>query len=99
MWNDTKVLFKNRNFLLLCFCFTLMFSVYNCFGNILNYLFDPIGYTPSGSAIIAMGTVFFGVIASMATGVILDRTNRYTLALKLSCIGSAVAFVCGYFLL
>jgi MFS family permease len=46
-----------------------------------------------------MGMVLFGFAAAITTGIILDRTNRYTLALKLSCIGSSIAIVAAYFLL
>ena len=43
--------------------------------------------------------VLFGTIAAMSTGIFLDRTNRYTLALKYSCIGSTLSIASGVFLL
>ena len=43
--------------------------------------------------------VLFGTIGAMSTGIFLDRTNRYTLALKYSTIGGTLAILSGIFLL
>jgi len=47
MWNDTKILMRNKNFLFLAISFTLVYSVYNCIGNTLNFLMTPLGYGSS----------------------------------------------------
>jgi len=44
MCNDMKILFGNRNYLLVLVCFSLVYSVYGAFGFVINPLLEPVGY-------------------------------------------------------
>lgn len=99
MCNDFKILMMNRNFVLLTMIFALLYAQYAGFGFILNYLLTPLHYSSAQQAFIAMVFVLFGTIGAMSTGIILDRTQRYTLALKYSTIGGTLAILSGVFFL
>jgi MFS family permease len=83
MWYDTKVLFANRNFVLVLLSFSLVYAIYGTFGFVLNNLLEPFNYTPTAIALIAMITVLSGTIAAVLTGRFLDKTNKYHFSMKL----------------
>lgn len=99
MWKDTKILFANRNFMLVLFVFSLVYSIYAGIGFVINPLLGPLGYTTTEIALIAMFIVLLGTISAMLTGIILDRTNKYKLTLRVVCFASFITILSSaYFL-
>jgi hypothetical protein len=46
MWNDTKVLMCNKNYILILIIFTLIYTIYAGLGFIIAPLLTPYNYTP-----------------------------------------------------
>ena len=89
MWNDVKIIAKNKNFVFLTISFMLTYAVFGTFGFVLSPLLSSYGYGSTAAALIAMGTVFFGSPAAILTGRFLDKTNKYHASLKVEtvCVG------------
>ena len=71
---------RNKNFLLVLGCFTLVYTVYGGVGFIINTLLVPLGYS-TNLASVPMTFVLIGTFSVMATGIFLDRTKKYKLTL------------------
>lgn len=103
MRNDMKILARNKNFMLVLVCFSLVYSVYAAFGFVINPLLKSKpgkpGYNSSMIAVIAMLTVIFGTVSVMSVGKFLDKSNKYLLTLKIVCAASAAAVVSGVYLI
>lgn len=95
MWNDTKILMKNRNYVLTTICFSFVYGVYAAIGFVISPLLDPLGYGLGMIAAIVMITVIVGSFSVIITGKFLDKSNKYLLTLKLICIGASVSLASG----
>jgi ABC-type thiamin/hydroxymethylpyrimidine transport system permease subunit len=82
MWNDTKILAANRNFVHILISFGLIYAIYGTFGFVMSNLMEPFGYTPTVIALIAMVVVLSGTVAAVLTGRFLDKTNKYHFSMK-----------------
>lgn len=99
MWKDTKLLFKNGNFMLVLIIFTFIYTVYSGLGFIINPLFIPFGYTPTQIAILAALFVLVGSVSAVVIGILLDKTKKYLLAIRFIPMAGTVIFVVGIFVI
>jgi FLVCR family feline leukemia virus subgroup C receptor-related protein len=72
-----------------------MFGIYSSFGAILSNLYSPFGYSGSDISLIGVVFVVSGLIGAPIYGYILDKTQKYLLALRVICVGT---LVCGLML-
>ena len=90
--SELKELLKNKSYLLLVISFTILFGFVGGVGNILSPLFEPYNYTTGEITLLGSGFVLAGTIGAIVVGLILDKTRKYLLLLRVvfwaSCIGS-----------
>lgn len=87
---DVKFLIKNPSYILLTCSFSFIFGIYLTVGNLVGPLYAFSGYSASKISMVGVIFVLFGVIASMITGVLLDKYKKYLLFLRLICFASTV---------
>ena len=93
VWKETWNLMKMKNFMLLCFCFCILYGASSTIGLVMNPILLPYGYT---SFFISMGAILCvvcGVIASVLVGMFLDRTKKYLLTLRIEAWFAAICFL------
>ena len=72
-----KALKDNPNFLLLVIAFALPFGSVLAIGALMSNIFVPFGYAPNELAFIALVMLLSGVVGSIVTGAIVDKTGWY----------------------
>jgi len=85
MWQDTKDLLSNTNYLLVTLVFTLMYCVYAAFGFFVSEILAPFGYKLSSVAVMAITFVLIGAPAAAASGKLLDKTKKYNFMFRGIC--------------
>jgi FLVCR family MFS transporter 7 len=98
MCNDLKILIQNRNYILIFFIFSLVYSLYAGVGFVINPLLIPFGYNEVAISLIGMLVVFFGTIGAISTGIFLDRTHKYLFALKTICFAATITMLLAIYL-
>ena len=76
-WASIKKLLKNKDYVLLMFCFSFIFAVYICFGAIMGPLLSQFHFRASANQYFGTAYVVFGVLGSMVHASILDKHKTY----------------------
>ena len=95
---DTKILFKNTNYILIVSVFTFMYCVYASFGFFVASILYPFGYSLPMIAVMAVTFVLIGAPSAAMSGKLLDRTGKYVLMLKAICFMTVVVVASAYLL-
>jgi len=70
--------------------FMLMQGCFLAFGTNINQLFTPVGFTAVDISVLGAGVILIGVVASMVAGVILNKTHKYLLMIRISAAGASI---------
>lgn len=89
MWEDFKILMRNRNFVMVLIAFMCIFSIYSGIGAILPFLWAPNLDSVAQLSVIGCVVVLVGAFACYAMGVFLDRTSKYLFGFRYVLIGTA----------
>ena len=65
---------ENTNFLLLTLAFALPSGAFSTLGNLLSNIFDPFDYSQSELSFICLQLLLAGVVGTILSGAIIDRT-------------------------
>lgn len=93
MKQDAKELLKNRNYLLLMTCFSLMYGVYACLGAIINNLVEPYGFNSTDAGRFGAAFIIFGLIGSFAFSASLDKRGDYIKSLRMATFGTLIVVI------
>ena len=83
---------KVRSYVFLLISFSLTDGTLITFSDILSSVFSE--FTPGQISIIGGMTLLLGVISSLSTAIMLKRTSKYLLTLRIVCIGVVVMIFC-----
>ena len=72
-----RVLWANKNFVLLSVCNGLNYATQHSVTSILSNLFNPFGYTMSQLSMFVASNLFAGVLCAFLVGILLDKTGWY----------------------
>ena len=72
-----KEVWKNKSFVFLTIAFSNLVGLYFAMGSFLSNFFNPFGQSPLEVAIIGLNTMGSGVLGSVISGIILDKTAAY----------------------
>jgi len=96
MWNTFKILIKMKNYMLLVLVFTVLFATYIALATVIDPLLLPFGFYPGTIALLGGCFIIAGVISTIVFGLILDKTKKYLLTLRVitacSLFGSILAY-------
>lgn len=76
-----KELGNNRNFQIVCACYSLIVGPFFAFISLMSLIMSPFGITVPQLAIYGVLTALFGVISSIIFAKLLDRTRLYKISL------------------
>jgi len=99
MWNTFKILIKMKNYMLLVVVFTILFATYIALATVIDPLLSPFGFEPGVIASLGGCFIVAGVISTLAFGIILDKTKRYLLTLRVITACSLLGSILAYYLL
>lgn len=88
--DNLKLLMKNRNYILLSLIYSLMVGLNTAFGISVSPMFGNIGFSPPNIAVMGVFVVFFGVLSSMISGVILKCFRRFLVQTRIYCFGTSL---------
>jgi hypothetical protein len=88
--DNLKLLFKNRSYIWLSLSYSLMVGLNTAFGISVSPLFQPLGFSPSNIALLGVCVVFFGVVSSMISGILLKCFRRFLLMTRVYCFGTSL---------
>ncbi len=83
---------KNRNFRLVVGVFAALNGIFIGVGTTTDPFFSAFGFNTTYISIFAGVFVIAGVMTSILAGVIIDKTSRFLLIMRVVCIGSTVCF-------
>jgi sugar phosphate permease len=89
--SDLKLLATNRNYILICLNFAMLYGVYTCLGAIINNVTSPFGYTSTDSSIFGGIFIFCGLSGSFTVSSYLDKSPKYLRTLRMICFGTLIA--------
>lgn len=72
-----KVMWANKNFMILAFSYAIVYGVYVDIGTAMSNLLNPFGYSPTDLSITGGVGLLAGVVSALFTGCFLDKTARY----------------------
>ena len=72
------------------FTYMNIYGVYNTLGAILNNLVSPYGFTAKDSSLFGASFILGGIVASVFTSAIVDKTKKYLLAFRILSFASLV---------
>ena len=81
---------KNRNFLVLAFAMAIPVGSCTSIPILMSNLFDPYGFTSGEISFIGLQLLIAGVVGAVSTGVIVDKTHKYKLMMRLILLTAAV---------
>ena len=87
---DLKLLVTNRNYILICINFSMLYGVYTCLGAIINNVTQPFGYTSADSSIFGGVFIFCGLGGSFVIAGYLDKSYKYLMVLRCVCFGTLI---------
>lgn len=99
MWSTLKVLIRMKNYMLLVVVFTVLFATYIALATVIDPLLEPFGFQPGVIASLGGFFIVAGVISTLAMGIILDRTKKYLLTLRIITVCSFFGTIVAYYLL
>jgi hypothetical protein len=67
------MLVKNRNFMLLNICFTVLMTVMNMLGSTVSGILEPFQFGPEVSGLVGLGFNISGILASFLFGLFLSK--------------------------
>ncbi|XP_061690300.1 solute carrier family 49 member A3 isoform X1 [Syngnathoides biaculeatus] len=88
-----KLLLKNRAYLVLLVCFGSGVGVFTCFSTLLDQILCVQGYTNDFAGLCAALFIVFGIGGAALLGRYVDKTKRFTEAVKINMAFSALAGV------
>lgn len=91
---QVKNLLKSRDFLILFFCFGLALGVFNCFTTLVEQIICTLGYSDNDSGYFTGAMLVSGLVGSLISGLIIDKTKRFEELAKFCFAMSAVANAC-----
>ncbi|KAI8073497.1 major facilitator superfamily domain-containing protein [Gilbertella persicaria] len=91
-----RILFKNRNFILLVFVFSIGFSLFASVVAITNTIFRPQGFTNTQIGLASFVRIMSGVGGAILAGRITDWTGQHVLVLKIAAPMTVVTTVILY---
>lgn len=74
---------RNRNFQLVCVCYSFVCGPFFAYGLIASLIYSPFGFAVDQIAMIGAASAIFGVFATVLFGKLLDRTRAYKMSLIL----------------
>ncbi|XP_061690301.1 solute carrier family 49 member A3 isoform X2 [Syngnathoides biaculeatus] len=86
-----KLLLKNRAYLVLLVCFGSGVGVFTCFSTLLDQILCVQGYTNDFAGLCAALFIVFGIGGAALLGRYVDKTKRFTEAVKINMAFSALA--------
>ncbi|XP_051920810.1 solute carrier family 49 member A3 [Hippocampus zosterae] len=86
-----KLLLKNRAYLVLLLCFASGVGVFTCFTTLLDQILCVQGYTNDFAGLCAALFIVFGIVGAALLGLYVDKTKRFTEAIKINMGISALA--------
>ena len=96
---DIKVVFKNKNALLLIIVFGLVMGMMNTYGTIIGILTAALGYGPTAASAFGATFIIGGIIGSAVFGVIVEIKKNYRLVTMIICGGASVMSIVLMFVL
>jgi len=72
-----RVMWANKNFMVLAFSYAIIYGVYVGIGASMSNVMNPFGFTPTDLSISGGVGLMAGVAAALLTGCFLDHTARY----------------------
>lgn len=97
--SDLGKLLKMKNYLLLTFVFACLFATYIALATVINPLLIPFGYDDGVIAELGACFIVAGVLSTLVTGILLDKSKKYLLTLRVITIASCLSAILGYFVL
>jgi fucose permease len=76
---EMKKLFDNKSYVLLCIYFALFYGSIQSIGAIISSLTSRFGYTAKDNSLFGGVFLTFGIIGSLSSGIILDKTQKFKL--------------------
>jgi predicted MFS family arabinose efflux permease len=77
--NELKTLMNNRSYLLLVLGYATLYGTVTALGAIISSLTHPYGYTVQNNSLFGGIFIISGIIGSIFTGIILDKTHKFKL--------------------
>lgn len=93
LFESFKELRLNKNFQVLCVCYSLIVGPYNAFGSTMSLILTPFGVSVKQVAIFGAASVLVGVVSTVVLGGLLDKTRAYKISLITSSILPVLAMV------
>ena len=90
---------KIRSYVLLLFIFCMVDGCFISLSDIISQLFTDYHYSESETSMFGGITVVFGVLSSMCIGIMLQKTSRYLITIRVVCIGTFSCFILAAFVL
>jgi MFS family permease len=97
--SDLGKLLKMKNYLLLTFVFSALFAIYIALATVINPLLQPFGYDDGVIAELGACFIVAGVLSTLVTGILLDKSKKYLLTLRVITIASCLSAIASYFIL
>lgn len=88
LWSAART---NRQFLLLATSFGIVQGVSYAYSSLLEQIAVPLGFTQAESGVFGLAIIVSGILCSAAVGCVMDRTRRYSHALKFGFLGLALS--------
>ena len=89
-----KLLFTNKRFIYLLISTLFIIGYYNIMGTIINPLFELYSISGKKSSIIYFVSNILGMISSVIISKIVDKTNKFKLAMIILCVSGTVFQIC-----
>lgn len=89
---ELKLLFSNRNYLILFVCFGMGLGFFNALTTLVEQFVGKSGYSTDDASLFSGLLIGVGIIFAIITGLVLDRTHAYNKILK-TCFGCAGVFI------
>jgi MFS family permease len=81
---------KDKSFFVLLVAFTMLDSIFIALGVVIDPFFEALKFSSTEVSILGGAFIIAGVLSSLLFGVLLDKFRKYSLILKIICVGSCV---------
>lgn len=93
MITELAILMKNRNFVCIMVIFAMMDGSYTSLGTLINFLFEPFGFSSTETGILGATFVVAGLISSILFPILIEKYHWFLRCLKIITIGSFLSSI------
>lgn len=90
---DLKLMIKNKDYLVLLFCFAVFVGIFNAMSTLLNQIVTPYGYSDDEAGFMGVAMIVGGLVGAICMAIFVDKTKLHKITIKFCLFVSGILYL------